>query len=223
VPRHGAHNHQRVASARTDEGTTTTFTVRLPRWPFLVRLWGRDPLVRTTDRVDAVILALAVVVSVLAVPIAAAAGTAVHDARRDHYAAQAADRSVVVATVTEVPTFSDGPPIGATTVQARWAAGGREYTGALAAPATAQIGDPVEIWVDNTNGAWVPEPASTTRAAFEAVTAGLLIWVGAAGSAVTLFVITRAACNRIRFARWQLGLDDLGGDGDGSTRVTGER
>ena len=66
-----------------------TFTVRLPRWPILLRLLGRDPLVRTTDRIEALVLVLAVVVSLLAAPIAAAVGTAVYDSSRHVYAEQA--------------------------------------------------------------------------------------------------------------------------------------
>ncbi|WP_319447412.1 MULTISPECIES: hypothetical protein [unclassified Mycobacterium] len=66
-----------------------TYTVRLPRWPILLRLLGREPLVRTTDRVEALISVLIVVVTLLAAPIAAAIGTEVYDSRRDVYAAQA--------------------------------------------------------------------------------------------------------------------------------------
>jgi hypothetical protein len=36
-----------------------TLTLRLPRWPVLLRLLGRDPLVRTTDRIEALVLVLA--------------------------------------------------------------------------------------------------------------------------------------------------------------------
>jgi hypothetical protein len=174
-----------------------------------VRLWGRDPLVRRTDRVEALVLSLAVVVALLAVPIAAAVGTAVHDARRDHYAGQAATRSMVSATITEVPIFADGPPLGATTVQARWSVGGTEHSGALAAPATSKVGDSVQIWVDNNTGEWSAEPTSTARAALEAVTAALLIWTGVAGAVLVLYIGTRAACDRIRFTRWQLGFTAL--------------
>ena len=80
-----------------------TFTVRLPRWPILLRLLGRDPLVRTTDRIEALVLVLAVAVSLLAAPIAAAVGTAVYDSRRQVYAEQADTRDTVAATVTDVP------------------------------------------------------------------------------------------------------------------------
>jgi hypothetical protein len=175
-------------------------------------------MVRSTDRVEALILTLAVVVALLAVPIAAAVGTAVHDARRDHYAGQAASRSLVSATITEVPTFADGPPHGATTVQALWSVGETEHTGALAAPTTSKVGDTVQIWVDNNTGKWSAEPTSTARAALEAVTAALLIWTGVAGAVLVLYIGTRATCDRIRFTRWQLGFADLVEHGDGRTR-----
>ena len=71
--------------------------LRKPRWPpspcacragRSAALLGGNPLVRTTDRVEALVMVLTVVVSLLAVPIAAAAGTAVHDSRRLVYAEQ---------------------------------------------------------------------------------------------------------------------------------------
>ena len=66
-----------------------TFTVRLPRWPVLLRLLGRDSLVRATDQIEALVLVLAVAVSLLAAPIAAAVGTAVYESSRQLYAEQA--------------------------------------------------------------------------------------------------------------------------------------
>ena len=60
---------------------------------------GRNPLIRISDRVEALVLVLAVVVSLLAIPIAAAVGTAVHDSRSSLYAEQAQARRMVTATV----------------------------------------------------------------------------------------------------------------------------
>jgi hypothetical protein len=191
-----------------------TFTVRLPRWPILLRLRGRDPLVRTTDRIEALALALAVVVSLLAVPIAAAVGTAVHDSRRHIYAEQTHTRHTVAATVTDVPASQQILRTGTTTVPARWTAGGAEHTGAVKAQSTAKTGDTVEIWVDN-NGAQVPAPTSTTRAAVEAATGALVIWISVAATAATLVTVTRAVCDRIRLTGWQHDLDSLVGNGDG--------
>ena len=97
---------------------------------------------------------------------------------------------------------------------ARWTAAGAEHTGTVKAPSTTKTGDPVEIWVDN-NGAQVPAPTPTTRAAVEAVTGALVIWICVAAIAATLFTVTRAVCDRIRFTGWQHDLDSLVGNGDG--------
>lgn len=132
-----------------------TYTVRLPRWPILLRLWGRDPLVRTTDRVEALVLVLAVVVSLLSAPIAAAVGTAVHDSSRHLYAEQAHTRHTVAATVTDVPASQQALRISTITVTARWSAAGAEHNGAVKTKPATKTVDPIEIWVDN-DGAKVP-------------------------------------------------------------------
>jgi hypothetical protein len=193
-----------------------TFTVRLPRWPILLRLLGRDPLVRAIDRIEALVFVLAVVVSLLAAPIAAAVGTAVYDSSRRVYAEQTHSRQTVTATVTDVPASQQILRTGTTTVPARWTAAGTEHTGAVKAQSTTKSGDPIEIWVDN-EGAQVPAPSPTTRAAVEAVTGALVIWISVAAAATTLFTVTRAVCDRIRSTRWQHDLDNLVGNGDGHT------
>jgi hypothetical protein len=210
---HGPHDQRGTAHWRADEVAMDTFTLRLPRWPVLLRLLDRDPLVRTTDRIQALVLVLAVAVSLLAIPITAAVGTAVYDSSRHIYAEQAHTRHTVTATVTDVPA-TQIVRTGTTTVPARWTAGGAEHTGAVKAQSTAKTGDPIEIWVDNT-GAQVPAPTPTTRAAVEAVTGALVIWISVAAIAATLSTLTRAICDRIRFTGWQHDLDSLVGNGDG--------
>jgi hypothetical protein len=195
------------------EVTMDTFTVGLPRWPILLRLAGRDPLVRTTDRIDALVVALAVVVSLLALPIAAAAGTAVYDSRRQVYAEQVDTRHTVAATVTDVPA-TQILETGTSSVTARWTVDGAEHTGAVKAQSTTKTGDSVEVWVDH-KGERVPAPIPTTRAAVEAATGAIAIWIGVAAIAATLSTLTRAACDRIRFTGWQHDLDSLVGKGEG--------
>ena len=191
---------------------TIASTFRGPALPVLLRLLGRDPWsVPPIGSRHGV--ALAVVVSLVAAPIAAAVGTAVYEPRRYLYAEQAETRHTVVATVTDVP---DSPILrgGITTVSARWTAAGAEHTGAVEALSTTKTGDPVEIWIDH-SGAQVPAPTPTIRAAVEAVASGLAIWISVAAIAVTLYNLTRAVCDRIRFTGWQHSLDNLVDDGDG--------
>jgi beta-lactamase regulating signal transducer with metallopeptidase domain len=191
-----------------------TFTVGLPRWPVLLRLAGRDPLVRTTDRIEALVFVLAVVVALLAAPIAAAVGTAVYDSRRHIYAEQLDTRQVVAATVTDDDAAQPVLRTSTSIVPARWSAAGVEHTGVVEAPSTAKTGDTVAIWVDN-NGEQASEPTPTSRAAVEAAMGALVIWICVAAMAATLFTVTRAVCDRVRFAGWQHDLDSLVGNGDG--------
>jgi beta-lactamase regulating signal transducer with metallopeptidase domain len=199
---------------RADEAAMDTFTVRLPRWPILLRLLGRDPLVRTIDRIEALVFVLAVVVSFLAAPIAASIGTAVYDSSRHIYAEQAHTRHTADATVTDDDAAQPVLRTSTSIMPARWTAAGAEHTGTVEAPSTAKTGDTVAIWVDN-NGEQASEPTPTSRAAVEAAMGALVLWICAAAIAATLFTITRAVCDRIRFTRWQHGLDNLVGNGDG--------
>jgi beta-lactamase regulating signal transducer with metallopeptidase domain len=210
---HRPHDEHGTTHWRADDAAIDTFTLRLPRWPILLRLLGRDPLVRTTDRIEALVFVLAVVVSLLAAPITAAVGTAVYDSSRHIYAEQAHTRHTVTATVTDVPD-SQIVRTGTTTVSARWTAGGAEHTDTVETQSTTKTGDTIEIWVDNT-GAQVPAPTPTSRAAAEAALGALVIWICVAAIAATLFTGTRAVCDRIRFTRWQHDLDLLVGNGDG--------
>ena len=213
---HRPHDQRGSAHWRADEAVMDTFTVRLPRWPILLRLLGRDPLVRTTDRIEALVLVLAVVVSLLAAPIAAAVGSEVHDSRGHLYAEQAHTRHIVVATVTDVPASQQVLRTGTITVPVRWSAAGAEHTGEVMAQWTTKTGDSIEIWVDN-DGAQVPVPTPTIFAAVEAVTGALVIWMCVAAAVATLFTVIRAVCDRIRFTGWQHDLDSLVGHGDGHT------
>ena len=213
---HGPDDQRGTAHWRPEEAVMDAYTVRLPQWSILLRLLGRDPLVRTTDRIQALAAALTIVVVLLSAPLAAAVGTEIYDSRRHMYADQAPTRHTVAATVTDVPASQQILRTDTITVQARWSAAGVEHTGAVKAPSTAKTGDPIEIWVDH-NGAQVPAPTPTTRAAVEAVTGALVIWVGTAAVAANLFTVTRAVCDRIRFTGWQHDLHSLVGDGDGRT------
>jgi hypothetical protein len=95
-----------------DEGDVMQpFTIGFGRTWFL-RAWGRNELVRSTDRWQAWVLSVAVTLAVIALPIAAALGTAVHDARLATYTEQAHDRHVVSATVvSETATILHGNPV----------------------------------------------------------------------------------------------------------------
>jgi hypothetical protein len=43
----------------------------------------------------------------------------------------------------------------------------------------------------------------------------LVIWISVAAIAVSVFTVTRAVCDHIRFAGWQRDLDNVVGNGGG--------
>jgi hypothetical protein len=49
------------------------------------------------------------------------------------------------------------------------------------------------------------------------VVAAVAIWVSVIAAAATLYAITRAVCDRVRFSGWQHDLYSLVGHGDGHT------
>jgi hypothetical protein len=201
--------HDRPISIHaTAEKALEPFTLRLPRWP-IFGLFRRNPLLRATDRIEALVMALAVMVSLMAVPVAAAVGTAVHDSRRDVYAQQHHTRHLVTATITDDTAAQTITRTNTATMAARWTAAGIEHTGPIKAQST-KPGDHVAIWVDN-NGALTDEPTPTTRAGLDAVTATLFMWAGVTAAAAILLAGTRTVCDRIRAISWQHAIDTLVG------------
>ena len=109
-----------------------TFTLSLGRC-WLIRAVGRNPLVGTNDRVEALILILVFATALAVTPVAVAIGTAVHDNARA-YAEQSWDRHPVTAVVTDKPSATmveDGIGTGSVARRRRRshrdAQGGSEY------------------------------------------------------------------------------------------------
>jgi hypothetical protein len=196
-----------VSTAGAADEALETFTIGLPQWP-IFGLFRRNPLLRATDRIEALAAAVAVMVSLLAIPVAAAVGTAIHDSRRDAYAQQHHTRHLVTATITDDTAAQKISRTNTVTMAARWSAAGAEHTGVVTAQSATKPGDHVAIWVDN-NGALTDEPTSTSRAGVDAVTVALFMWAGVTAGAAVLVAGIEALCNRIRAIRWQHGIDTL--------------
>ena len=181
------------AHSLADEAAMDTlFVARLPRWS--IALFGRNPLVRTSDWVEALVLVLTVFVSLLAVPIACAVGTAVHDSHQQLYAQQAQSHHNVTATVTDNNAAQQDSPTNRITLRDRWSGAGV-----------------------NNDGSTADTPTSSTRAAVDAVRAAVTTWLTVATAAAVPFAVTRIVLKRVRNKAWQLGIDELVGGG-GHTR-----
>lgn len=190
-----------------------TFTFGLDVW--FQRLVARNPLVRRSDRLETVAILLAATLAVLAIPMAGAVGTAVHDDLARQFAAQRNDRTELQATAVRdsVPVSQASDRSFRTDIQ--WQFQGVGHTASPRTPAL-HAGDPVSIWVDG-SGDQVPAPLTDDEAVARAVIAALTAWSTVAGAGVAGWALLRRRLDRSRFADWDRALDDLAGNDDGRT------
>jgi hypothetical protein len=184
-----------------------TFTLD-PRCWRIGRIFGRNPLLRRADRIEALVTLVALVVSLIAIPVTGVVGATTHDARERIYAQEASERHAVVATVAY--TGIDGAV--RTYVQARWPVAAGERTGSLELSTAAKVGDRTEIWVDE-DGNLVDPPTPAWHAVGDAVAAAeaTLLIVGIAMTSLLLGV--RSRLDRARDAQWEREIRCLQEDG----------
>jgi hypothetical protein len=186
------------------------------RW-WVLRAWGRNPLVRGVDRLELVIVALGFLVVVVAAAGAGALGTAVHDARGRVYVAQAQTRHAVTARATDDGTIVVGVDDDmATRVNARWQVDGAEHAGGLRWDRAVKTGDPLTIWVDR-DGDRVGAPTPTWRAGVEAVGVAYAAWQTVAFAVAGLMCWGRSRLDRRRDSAWERDIRCLIDDDGGRT------
>jgi hypothetical protein len=163
-----------------------TYTVRRPRW---------------TDRIDSFVVVFAIVVAILAVPVATGVGAAVYDSNRQVYVGQAQTRQNITATVTDDAAKPDLRR-GTIRVIVRWQWAATEHTGTLRVPSSVNHGDSVAIWVDE-DGRLVGAPRSTTTALLDSVVVAAATWL-------TVAALATACCAAIRTSRTRSGWQPTG-------------
>ncbi len=177
-----------------------TFTIGLGRG-WWVRLLGRNPLVRSSDRIEVMVLSLAVLLTVVAVPVAGAIGTSVYDAHARVYAEEAQTRHQVTATAIEDGTVVMQPKSLSFTARATWSAAGRDHSDIVMWQDQAKAGDQQSIWV-NADGAKVGPPSSSGDAAADAVGLAINVWLGVAAASAGLVYLVRRGLDHRRYAQW---------------------
>jgi hypothetical protein len=172
------------------------------RWR-TIRAFGKNPLVRISDRIEAIVIVTAVAVSLLAAPVSGAIGTAVHDARSRIYAEEAHTRQPIAAIVTTTKrgVTVTRPYMDTTVVEARWRWGGIEHTEIVSAKRPVTVGDQIDIWVNDEGERVRPPPPS--QAVVEAVGVAVTLWLGAMSAAAALVALVRWLLNRRRDIDWE--------------------
>jgi hypothetical protein len=178
-----------------------TVTLGFVRWPWTIRALGRNPLVRFGDRVEAILLIMAFVTALLAVPVAGAIGTAVYSARAQVYSDEATSRHTVAATAIGDSTLIVARYSQTFRVPVGWRVKGAERVGSLDLPYETKAGDQLDVWVDG-SGNQVAAPTPSSRAVIGAVCAGAGAWLVVMTGVAGLSAFVRSLLIRRRHRGW---------------------
>ncbi len=195
-----------------------TFTLDWGR-SWLVRMFGRNPLVRRSDRVETLAVVVAVIAVVTAIPVAAAFGTSMQESRSATYAREASTHHQTTATALADATVHAEPSSDTYTVKARWsaAAAGGTHVGTISVRDWVDAGDRFDIWTD-ADGTRAAPPPPASKATTEAVCLAVLMWMVAVGVVVATVDYLRRRLDRARYAEWDRDLDSLAGNDGGRLR-----
>jgi multisubunit Na+/H+ antiporter MnhG subunit len=180
------------------------------------RLFGRNPLVRRSDRIEALMLILGIALVLVTAPIAGAVGTAVYSSRAAVYEQQVRTRHTVAATVLADSTSTVRPYTVSFDVRARWQDRGVQHETVLGWDRPAKAGERLSIWV-NDRGDYTGPPARPERAVSDAIVVGALLWLSVITMVAAAIGLARFRLDRRRHAQWDRGLRGLVGDDGGRT------
>ncbi|MDV2477717.1 hypothetical protein F8M49_24285 [Rhodococcus zopfii] len=166
----------------------------------------RNPLVRRTDRIEARLVAVLVVLVAAMIPVSVWAGAHTWDTQLEMSAQQTAERSLVTATTEDIPatpaaTYGDYALAGPATVPASWTWGRETRHGNIEVDATTAAGSQVPVWVDADGRQTLP-PMDATSAKVSSVLVGVSAWIGTMLVAGAVFTLTRWRLDLARARRW---------------------
>ncbi|MCX2951488.1 hypothetical protein [Lentzea sp. NEAU-D7] len=171
---------------------------------------GRNQLATAGDRLEGAVLAAAVAVALLAMPVAGAVGSELHARQRAQVESQQETRERAEAVLAE----DASPPVSVddrgtvpekVPVRATWLGpGGQAREGDVRVNRGAKAGTAVPIWIDRYSGDLTEPPLTAGGAAVNAIGVALLLWAAATASVAFLHVLVRFVHTRLRMRRWEL-------------------
>ncbi|MFC9896436.1 hypothetical protein ACFVMC_22340 [Nocardia sp. NPDC127579] len=172
-----------------------------------LRPWNTNPLMRASDRCEILVRIVAVLLVLLAVPVAGAAGTASYDNAATRIAAENATKMAAPAIVVEspaplpAPLNRSGDSLDLYTAPVRWTWQDRPGTGTVEVPGTAAPGDEVRVWL-GPDGNPVPAPLPSSSAATAGIGTALTMLCALWGAALALVCGTAWLLGARRGATW---------------------
>lgn len=185
------------------------------------RPWNTNPLMRASDRFEALVRMLAVAAMLVAIPIAGAAGTAGYTAAAARISSDNSAKVAVTGTISgeakHTATVSARSEVTESHSEApvRWNQDGRSGTATIQVPDTATRGDEVTVWLAP-DGTPTGPPQRSRVAVGNGIEVGLAVLVaiwGAVLALVALIIWTLGARRRAGWERewrqtgWQTGSD----------------
>lgn len=189
------------------------------------RPWNSNPLMRGSDRFEALVRMLAAAVLLLAIPIAGAVGTAGYTAAAARIGADNSTKVVVTAAVTgkseRTSTTMARAEVSAEhfTAPVSWHQDGHSGTATVEVPAQTNPGDEVSVWLAADGNPTGP-PQGPGVAVGAGVGAALAVLAGVCGGALVLVAVAAWILGGRRNARWELEWRQFGqrAGGDDSAR-----
>jgi hypothetical protein len=176
----------------------------------------RNPLLRWTDRIQAWVLLVAVVVGLAIVVVCAVGGVQVYRSHVERYH-DSQTHHAVMATVVET---DPGQPLrhqSGIPVLAMWlvdsggARGGENllaYTDWVWSARKVSVGDHLRIWIDDAGLLSTP-PTPPWQAGVDAAAFGVGLWLVGVGGLIVLVWLIRSPLDRIRLAQWEAEISAL--------------
>jgi hypothetical protein len=182
------------------------------RW--VAHAFGRNPLIRRTDRLEAVAVLMVIVIALLAIPFAVHVGSETYITRMRTITEQAQTRHPVDAVAVGDSLPRVGPYTRPRSVRVQWREGTHTRTEVVAYPAVVKAGAPLTVWLDDT-GKVVAAPGKPTAAKSDAAAQTAVVWLGAVALSVLVARALRRWLDRCRARAWERELQLLAHNDDG--------
>ncbi|KUI41484.1 hypothetical protein AU197_16745 [Mycobacterium sp. IS-1590] len=176
---------------------------------------GRNPLVRMTDRIETLVIVMAVAASLIAIPVAGAMATAIHEERGRAYVAEAQHRYPVTATVTATTAPLRNTDV--SVVQANWRFAGVQHTERFQWDQIVRVGQTIDISV-NPDGRRAQPLDPWWRAGVDASVAAISFWLAVTAAAAMVVLGVRPCLRRVRYAAWDREIASLADGGTANRR-----
>jgi hypothetical protein len=196
-------------------GDIVTVVTSFARWIRRhLRALGFNPLIRTTDRLEALVVFGVLVAASIAIPVAAQAGsqmyaTGMRTATEQAHTRHSVDAVAIEGTTTLPADFNSTP-----TVRAQWRDGTNVRTEQVITPATVKTGEHVTIWLNDT-GRVVAAPLTSGDAKLSALGAAGTVWVALVVGCALLAYLVKRGLDRVRDRAWEQELRLLAHNDDG--------